>query len=70
LGKGGTSDIPSDPVFAYDLDSPSSTRRRLAFLAQYLREAFQLLDRQGVENAFSEGLRSAPTSKAETVVTD
>jgi len=41
----------SDPVLAYSLESGSNTRKKLAFIDQYLKESFQELDQQGGESA-------------------
>jgi hypothetical protein len=48
----------TDPLFAYDLDSASSTKRRLAFLDEYLQEAFGALHAQGgAARPFTDSIR-------------
>lgn len=56
----------SDPIFAYDLDAASATKRRLAYIDQYLQEALMPLDDQGgAAKIFSDDLRNALKAEAE-----
>ncbi len=57
----------SDPLLAYDLDSASITKRRLAFIDQYLREAFQPLEGEGGQaEIFADSLCEGIKGKVET----
>jgi hypothetical protein len=56
----------SHPIYAYKLESASRVRRRLAFLDQYLTEAFASLDQEGGQaGAFAAKLRECLNSHAE-----
>lgn len=56
----------SHPVYAYKLESASSVKKRLAFVDQYLVEAFGSLDAQGEDaSAFIAKLRERVSSHSE-----
>lgn len=59
----------SDPVLAYSLESGSNTRKKLAFIDQYLEEAFQELDQQGRESAaFSAKIKNHTQAQVQKTV--
>lgn len=54
----------SDPVLAYGLESSSNTRKRLAFIDDYLNESLAVLDEEGGKSAlFSKAIKEETQRK-------